>query len=400
MLLQIVDARNPYFFYSADLEKYIGEVGAGKKQFVLLVNKADFLSDELLEHWNGYFKEKGIEHIFFSALAEQAKIDGQEHDLDSEGETSDADEFAEARAALDVEEIKLVQESIGGFKNELERQAREEREAERRKRKLDRTVDEDLQPSTPQVFSRSQLLTWLKKKARAMQEEEQTTERMVVGTVGYPNVGKSSVINVLMGIKRVSVGALPGKTKHFQTLNLTREVQLCDCPGLVFPSFANSKAEMMCCGVLPIDQMREHIAPIQIVLSRVPKEVLEAFYKIELPPEDSPKYSVSTFLQVFATKKGWKTGTNNPAEVHASKVVMKDYTTGRLLHCQLRPDFNPAIHKPCRQNGFNMEVLAKKQAPDSFTPILEEEEEEKKDERLEEQETLDDEEAKSSVAKV
>ena len=27
LLLQIVDARNPYFFYSADLEKYIGEVG-------------------------------------------------------------------------------------------------------------------------------------------------------------------------------------------------------------------------------------------------------------------------------------------------------------------------------------------------------------------------------------
>jgi len=38
---------------------------------------------------------------------------------------------------------------------------------------------------------------------------------MVVGTVGYPNVGKSSVINVLMGIKKVGVASLPGKTKHF-----------------------------------------------------------------------------------------------------------------------------------------------------------------------------------------
>ena len=56
---QIVDARNPYFFYSADLEKYISEVGEGK-QFVLLINKADYLSPELIEHWNQYFKEKGI----------------------------------------------------------------------------------------------------------------------------------------------------------------------------------------------------------------------------------------------------------------------------------------------------------------------------------------------------
>lgn len=54
LLLQIVDARNPYFFYSEDLEKYINEIGKGKKQFVLLINKSDFLSEELIEHWNQY----------------------------------------------------------------------------------------------------------------------------------------------------------------------------------------------------------------------------------------------------------------------------------------------------------------------------------------------------------
>ena len=45
VLLQIVDARNPYFFYSADLEKYIKEVeeNKGDKQFLLLINKADYL---------------------------------------------------------------------------------------------------------------------------------------------------------------------------------------------------------------------------------------------------------------------------------------------------------------------------------------------------------------------
>ena len=48
-----------------------------------------------------------------------------------------------------------------------------------------------------------------------MQDEDETDERMVIGTVGYPNVGKSSVINVLMGVKKVGVAALPGKTKHF-----------------------------------------------------------------------------------------------------------------------------------------------------------------------------------------
>ena len=55
-----MDARNPYFFYSADLEKYIGEVGQGEKEFVLLINKADYLSPELIAHWSQYFNEKGI----------------------------------------------------------------------------------------------------------------------------------------------------------------------------------------------------------------------------------------------------------------------------------------------------------------------------------------------------
>jgi len=134
-------------------------------------------------------------------------------------------------------------------------------EAQRQKKNLDVTLDEDIELSTCEIFSRAQLLTLLKKKARA-QRESPNDDRLVVGTIGYPNVGKSSVINVLMGVKKVGVAAMPGKTKHLQTLNLNNEVLLCDCPGLVFPSFANSKAEMMCCGVLPIDQMRDHISPI------------------------------------------------------------------------------------------------------------------------------------------
>jgi large subunit GTPase 1 len=45
-------------------------------------------------------------------------------------------------------------------------------------------------------------------------------ETIEVGLVGYPNVGKSSVINTLLGKKKVGVASMPGKTKHFQTLKL------------------------------------------------------------------------------------------------------------------------------------------------------------------------------------
>lgn len=40
---------------------------------------------------------------------------------------------------------------------------------------------------------------------------------------------------------------------------------LCDCPGLVMPSFVSTKAEMICSGILPIDQMRDHVPPISLI---------------------------------------------------------------------------------------------------------------------------------------
>lgn len=73
--------------------------------------------------------------------------------------------------------------------------------------------------------------------------------RVTVGLTGYPNVGKSSTINALFGSKKTAVAPTPGKTKHFQTLNITDGLTLCDCPGLVLPRYAQSKSEMVAAGI-------------------------------------------------------------------------------------------------------------------------------------------------------
>ena len=73
--------------------------------------------------------------------------------------------------------------------------------------------------------------------------------RVTVGLTGYPNVGKSSTINALFGSKKTAVAPTPGKTKHFQTLNITDNLTLCDCPGLVLPRYAQSKSEMVAAGM-------------------------------------------------------------------------------------------------------------------------------------------------------
>jgi large subunit GTPase 1 len=94
------------------------------------------------------------------------------------------------------------------------------------------------------------LLKILKKEAYFYHEKNQHLENLdkyvaTIGVVGYPNVGKSSLINVLCKKKLVGVAAMPGKTKHFQTMYLEPDLMLCDCPGLVFPNADSSRSEMV-----------------------------------------------------------------------------------------------------------------------------------------------------------
>jgi ribosome biogenesis GTPase A len=67
-------------------------------------------------------------------------------------------------------------------------------------------------------------------------------------------------------------------------------VILCDCPGLVFPNFASTKAELVCNGVLPIDQLREWSGPAGLLAQRIPKEVFEQVYSFKVySKSDSPE---------------------------------------------------------------------------------------------------------------
>ncbi|CAB3979177.1 large subunit GTPase 1 homolog [Paramuricea clavata] len=95
--------------------------------------------------------------------------------------------------------------------------------------------------------------------------KEDKEQQTVIGLVGYPNVGKSSTINAILQAKKVPVSSTPGRTKHFQTLLVDKAICLCDCPGLVFPSFVSTKAEMVISGILPIDQLRDHVPPVALI---------------------------------------------------------------------------------------------------------------------------------------
>merc|ERR1712051_197508 len=93
--------------------------------------------------------------------------------------------------------------------------------------------------------------------------ESDETLHLTLGMVGHPNVGKSSLINSLVGRRVVSVSKTPGHTKHFQTIFISPTVRLCDCPGLVFPSMVPRPFQVIL-GSYPIPQVRSVFFEFQI----------------------------------------------------------------------------------------------------------------------------------------
>ncbi|KAF9890951.1 hypothetical protein FE257_005208 [Aspergillus nanangensis] len=328
LVVQIVDARNPLLFRSEDLEAYVKEIDS-KKRNLLLVNKADMLTDNQREMWADYFQRNNIEFRFFSAHL--AKEQNEARLLEEDGSDQESDE-----------ELAKPTKSMN-----LEEQA--EAHASRPTDILDvEELEELFLSNSPDTLPENNT------------EEGAVKQKTTIGLVGYPNVGKSSTLNALLGAKKVSVSATPGKTKHFQTLYLSPEIMLCDCPGLVFPNFATTKADLVVNGVLPIDQQREFMGPAGLVAQRIPKHFVENVYGIKVNTRAIEEGgtgipTANEVLRAYARARGFATsGQGNPDESRAARYVLKDYVNGKLLFCHPPPA--PEGEEPIDPEKFNEDL--------------------------------------------
>lgn len=292
VIVQIADARNPLLFRCEDLERYVKEIDPEKLNMILL-NKADFLTDEQRQAWAKYFTDLNVRVAFFSAtLAAERQMIPEEDE--NEARSTDKDE----RIHSGDENKNSGDEWSSEFASESEYESAEdsvvdtcavpdEREVDNSERQMENlkitATDSETKRiiNSPQLLNRNDLVQLFK----TIYSGDKTYTKGVttIGLVGYPNVGKSSTINALLMDKKVSVSATPGKTKHFQTLYLEKDLMLCDCPGLVMPSFVSTKAEMILNGILPIDQMRDHVPAITLLATLIPRHVLEDLYGFMLP---------------------------------------------------------------------------------------------------------------------
>ncbi|KAL7753010.1 hypothetical protein RI367_001461 [Sorochytrium milnesiophthora] len=377
LIVQIVDARNPLAFYSEDLGTYVNEVDERKKN-LLLVNKADMLTAEQRTAWADYFDEHGIRFSFFSAAL--AKRANDEEALRAATDEVEALELKLKLALHESESLLLSQENLqtdADLKGGRRSGAGKDGDS-----RIDILTTSDLYDLFTTECPIASSATDDdddddEDEAQSSETLQRPPHKLTIGLVGYPNVGKSSTINALCGAKRVSVSATPGKTKHFQTIHLTPDVLLCDCPGLVFPSFATTKAEMVCNGVLPIDQLRESSGPATLVAQRLPKHVLESIYGIIIKLYDDKEdgRTVPTgeeLCKAYALARGYMTsGQGNPDQSRAARYLLKDYVKGKLLFVHPPPTvahtheealaFNAQLHNKLLQLSKRVIAAPKQQ---------------------------------------
>lgn len=317
VVVQILDARNPLLFRCEDLEAYVKEVDSNKVNAFLL-NKADFLTRKQRKTWAKYFDSINIHVAFFSAVLAFENSVTEESESESEQEEKEDELIAEEE-------------------NDSEYETEEEEEI----------IGNDFEENNIEIKNSSKLLgqNELISFFKSLREDISHCSKpgiVTIGLVGYPNVGKSSTINAIVQQKMTSTSATPGKTKHFQTLYVDEKLMMCDCPGLVMPSFVSSKAEMIISGILPIDQMRDHVPPVNLVISLIPRHVLQAQYGIMIPKpiegEDPSRVpTAEELLNAYGYSRGFMTQNGQPDNPRSSRYILKDYVNGKLLYCHAPP---------------------------------------------------------------
>uniref|UniRef100_A0AAY4E5C6 Nucleolar GTP-binding protein 2 n=1 Tax=Denticeps clupeoides TaxID=299321 RepID=A0AAY4E5C6_9TELE len=168
-------------------------------------------------------------------------------------------------------------------------------------------------------FGKGSLIQLLRQFGKLHSDKKQIS----VGFIGYPNVGKSSVINTLRSKKVCNVAPLAGETKVWQYITLMRRIFLIDCPGVVYPS-EDSETDIVLKGVVQVEKIRNPEDHISAVLDRAKAEYIQKTYRI-------PSWmSAEDFLEKLAFRTGKLLKGGEPDLSTVSKMVLNDWQRGRI----------------------------------------------------------------------
>jgi len=150
---------------------------------------------------------------------------------------------------------------------------------------------------------------------------------IVVGVLGYPNVGKSSIINALAHKKKVKVSKKSGTTHGIHWVNISKEIKLLDSPGVI-PLKKDDEVRYGLIGARDTEALKnpELVAHAIIELFlKQSKKSFERFYKIKI--EDKAVYEV---IDDLCKSKGYLLSGGRSDEHRAWHSIIRDWQQGKL----------------------------------------------------------------------
>lgn len=181
--------------------------------------------------------------------------------------------------------------------------------------------------SLSRPFGKSTLLTILKQ----ISDMHSHKAAISIGFFGYPNVGKSSIINTLRNKKVCKSTPVPGETKVWQFVTIMKRIFLLDSPGIICHENKDSETDLLLKGVIRVENIEDPLLHIPEVLRRVDSYCLQKIYHLSFWTTSQD------FLNRLVHKRGQFKKHTASDFCAAARTVLYDWQRGRLPYFNLPP---------------------------------------------------------------
>ncbi|XP_021940406.1 guanine nucleotide-binding protein-like 1 isoform X2 [Zootermopsis nevadensis] len=320
IVLVIVDIRFCALMFPPSVYNYVTEIL--HKDMILVLNKIDLAPAPVVVAWKYYFKEK------YPALHILTFTSFTVYNLRGNQENKAGLQIRRRRGKLRMaaEGAKMLLEACKSIVNS-------EVDLGSWQKKISEEMELGFDDEYVEV---GETIEMKKVDTSYVQHEKYRDGTLTIGCIGQPNVGKSSLMNAIMGKKVVSVSRTPGHTKYFQTIYLTPNVRLCDCPGLVFPSKVPKTVQVLM-GSFPIAQLREPFSAVQYLAERID---LPNLLKLQHPDQDD-EWSAMDICDGWALNRGFYTARAARLDSYrAANSLLRMALDGKICLCLYPPEYS------------------------------------------------------------